>query len=109
MYDVKSYIRRGWDFLHYSFQLMCSIFLAVYFHAQFLAPALRGISIQIEVDSLAATKSASSGGQGDKVLLGSGRVVELVEPQDCVPVENALVTFTTGSTGLPKLMLRQHK
>jgi acyl-CoA synthetase (AMP-forming)/AMP-acid ligase II len=77
-------------------------------YLKFLAPALWGISIQIEVDSLATTKSASSGGQGDKVVLGSGRVVELVEPQDCVPVENALVTFTTGSTGLPKLMLRRH-
>jgi acyl-coenzyme A synthetase/AMP-(fatty) acid ligase len=24
-------------------------------------------------------------------------------------VEHALVTFTTGSTGMPKLMLRQHR
>ena len=34
--------------------------------------------------------------------------MRLVEAEDCVPVEHALVTFTTGSTGFPKLMLRKH-
>ena len=36
-------------------------------------------------------------------------MVKLVEPEDCVPVEHCLVTFTTGSTGMPKLMLRRHR
>lgn len=33
----------------------------------------------------------------------------LMEPSDVVEVENALITFTTGSTGMPKLLLRKHE
>ena len=35
--------------------------------------------------------------------------VALMVPSDLVEVENALITFTTGSTGMPKLMLRKHQ
>lgn len=33
---------------------------------------------------------------------------ELFAPSEVEPVDHALVTFTTGSTGLPKLLLRRH-
>ncbi len=33
---------------------------------------------------------------------------ELFEPAEVEPVDHALVTFTTGSTGMPKLLLRKH-
>lgn len=33
---------------------------------------------------------------------------ELFHPVEVEPVDHALVTFTTGSTGLPKLLLRKH-
>ena len=32
----------------------------------------------------------------------------LMRPDDIVVTDNALVTFTTGSTGMPKLLLRKH-
>ncbi|XP_064406005.1 olefin beta-lactone synthetase-like [Halichondria panicea] len=33
---------------------------------------------------------------------------ELFDPSEVIPVDHALVTFTTGSTGMPKLLLRKH-
>ena len=33
---------------------------------------------------------------------------ELFDPIEVEPVDHALVTFTTGSTGMPKLLLRRH-
>ena len=33
----------------------------------------------------------------------------LMKPEEVVPVEHALVTFTTGSTGMPKLFMRKHE
>ena len=33
----------------------------------------------------------------------------LMKPEDAMPVEHALVTFTTGSTGMPKLLMRKHE
>ena len=73
---------------------------------QFLLPALRSISIQMELNSLSA---AQSDGTSSEVSLPGGVSVKLVEAEECVPVEHALVTFTTGSTGFPKLMLRKHR
>jgi len=33
---------------------------------------------------------------------------ELFSAEEVEPAENALATFTTGSTGMPKLLLRRH-
>jgi len=35
--------------------------------------------------------------------------VPSMEPSDVVEVDIALITFTTGSTGMPKLLLRKHE
>lgn len=32
-----------------------------------------------------------------------------MKPDDVVEVDTALITFTTGSTGMPKLLLRKHQ
>ena len=31
-----------------------------------------------------------------------------MEPDDVAEVDTALITFTTGSTGMPKMLLRRH-
>ena len=33
----------------------------------------------------------------------------LMQPSDVAEVDTALITFTTGSTGMPKLLLRKHQ
>ena len=55
---------------------------------QILLPALRKISTVIEVGDLP--------------------VCQLLTPDQVVPSEEVLVTFTTGSTGMPKLLARDH-
>ena len=40
--------------------------------------------------------------------MGDLPIGELLAPELVVPVEEALVTFTTGSTGMPKLIARKH-
>ena len=60
---------------------------------QYIIPSLRSIPIHIEVSDLTLPTSAK----------------ELLDSFEVETVENALVTFTTGSTGMPKLMLRRHR
>ena len=55
---------------------------------QYLLPALRQIPILMEVGDLPSH--------------------ELLAPELVVPAEEALITFTTGSTGMPKLLARKH-
>jgi len=43
---------------------------------------------------------------GDLALPNTSR--ELFSPSEVEAVDHALVTFTTGSTGMPKLLLRKH-
>ena len=43
---------------------------------------------------------------GDLELPSSS--MELYDPMEVEAVDHALVTFTTGSTGMPKLLLRKH-
>lgn len=62
-------------------------------HPQYVLPSLRSIPIHVEISDLSLPSSAK----------------ELLDPFEVEVVEHALVTFTTGSTGMPKLMLRQHR
>ena len=60
---------------------------------QYLLPSLSSIPIHLEVRDLTLPSTSK----------------ELFEPFEVVPVDHALVTFTTGSTGMPKLLLRKHR
>jgi len=53
---------------------------------------LRGVPIRVSLDNTD----------------GKDTVQALMRPEDVVVTDNALVTFTTGSTGMPKLLLRKH-
>ena len=87
-----------------------TLLVRVHIHIQFLVPSLHSITIQLEINSLASYWTQHSNTAGVETPVGgSGNTVRLVEPEDCVPVQHALVTFTTGSTGMPKLMLRKHR
>ena len=68
-----------------------TVFMHTYM--QYVLPALRSIPIHVEISDLSLPSSAK----------------ELLDPFEVEVVEHALVTFTTGSTGMPKLMLRQHR
>jgi acyl-CoA synthetase (AMP-forming)/AMP-acid ligase II len=58
---------------------------------QHIFPAIKAIPRKVEVDPT-----------------GSGSDDNLLLPEDVVLVMDALISFTTGSTGMPKLLLRQH-
>ena len=60
---------------------------------QFLIPSLRGVSIRVSLDD-------TDGRATDQPLL---------RPEDVTVADSALVTFTTGSTGMPKILLRKHE
>ena len=53
-------------------------------------PALKKIPIQLEVDC------------------GAVSYGNLLTPDEVEAVDHSLVTFTTGSTGMPKLLMRKH-
>ena len=54
-----------------------------------MLPALRAVPTVIDIDNTLPTS-------------------KLVAPDEVVPVKEVLVTFTTGSTGMPKLIARDH-
>ena len=62
--------------------------------SQYLLPSLGAIPTGLEVGGLELPSVSSQ---------------ELVEPSEAEVVDHALVTFTTGSTGMPKLMMRKHR
>ena len=59
---------------------------------QYVLPSFRGIPKYLEIGGLDLSATSK----------------ELFAPEEVEPVENALATFTTGSTGMPKLVLRRH-
>ena len=65
----------------------------MYAHSQYVLPSLKSIPIHVEVSDLSLPSSTK----------------ELLDPFEVETVEHALVTFTTGSTGMPKLLLRKHR
>ncbi len=60
---------------------------------QYLLPSLCSTPLHMELGDLSLPRTASQ---------------ELIRPSEVETVAHALVTFTTGSTGMPKLLLRKH-